>query len=294
MDVVVSNVLADERLIPPETRYAIMRDNKDYRRALAHELWRIQGLLAVDFRLRMGDAGDPATTAANIDRSWIGTDVATTFARASHCDVTVVNDADAAGVAEMEFGAGKGRRGVVMMITLGTGIGTALFVDGLMVPNTELGHLMMGKQEAEARAADSVRQRLALSWGKWAKRLDAYPNFAVDTAARIRYFARGDRDQVRQFLTQYQDRVLYATDFSPREGDPSAASRSLQATHDRDWEFFSGGDMMEYAGRPTRGLALPDGLCVALVLLLAEGFAVEVLDQGGAVVLLDDVDDGPG
>ena len=115
-----------------------------------------------------------ARSAANIDRSWIGTDVAATFARTSHCDVTVVNDADAAGVAEMEFGAGKGQTGVVMMITLGTGIGTALFFDGVLVPNTELGHLKLGKQEAEARAADSVRQRLGLSWGKWARRLDAY------------------------------------------------------------------------------------------------------------------------
>ena len=93
-----------------------------------------------------------------------------------------------------------------------------------------------------------------------AKRLDAYPNFAVDTAARVRYFARGDRDQVRQFLTRYQDRILYATDFSLREGDPAAAARSLQATHDRDWAFFAGDDRMDYAGRPTRGLALPDGV----------------------------------
>jgi predicted TIM-barrel fold metal-dependent hydrolase len=93
-----------------------------------------------------------------------------------------------------------------------------------------------------------------------AKRLDAYPNFAVDTAARIRYFARGERDQVRQFLIRYQDRILYATDFSLREGDPATAARSLQATHDRDWDFFSGGEMMEYAGRPTQGLALPDGV----------------------------------
>ena len=115
-----------------------------------------------------------ASTAANIDRSWIGTDVAATFARTSHCDVTVVNDADAAGVAEMEFGAGTGNRGVVMMITLGTGIGTALFVDGELVPNTELGHIKLGTKEAEARAADSVRQRLGLSWGKWARRLDEY------------------------------------------------------------------------------------------------------------------------
>ena len=96
--------------------------------------------------------------------------------------------------------------------------------------------------------------------GRLAKRLDAYPNFAVDTAARVRYFARGDRDQVREFLTRYQDRILYATDFSLREGDPAAAARSLQATHDRDWDFFSGGDMMEYDGRPTRGLALPEAV----------------------------------
>jgi polyphosphate glucokinase len=113
-------------------------------------------------------------TAANVDRSWIGTDAATMFARTSRCDVTVVNDADAAGVAEVEFGAGRGQTGVVMMVTLGTGIGTALFVDGVLVPNIELGHLKLGKQEAEARAADSVRQRLGLSWAKWARRLDAY------------------------------------------------------------------------------------------------------------------------
>jgi hypothetical protein len=91
-----------------------------------------------------------------------------------------------------------------------------------------------------------------------AKRLDAFPNFAVDTAARVRYLARGDRESVQQFLTRYQDRILYATDFSLRAGDPAAAARSLQATHDRDWDFFSGEEMMEYAGHQTRGLALPD------------------------------------
>ena len=91
-----------------------------------------------------------------------------------------------------------------------------------------------------------------------AKRLDAHPNFAVDTAARVRYFARGDRDQVRQFVTRYQDRILYATDFSLRTGDGAAAARSIEATHDRDWAFFSGDEKMDYAGRPTQGLALPD------------------------------------
>jgi predicted TIM-barrel fold metal-dependent hydrolase len=93
-----------------------------------------------------------------------------------------------------------------------------------------------------------------------AQRLDAYPNFAVDLAARIRYFAVGDRDSVRAFLTRYQDRILYATDFSYRGGDGLSAARSLQATHDRDWGFFSRGDSMQYGGRTTQGLGLPDNV----------------------------------
>jgi predicted TIM-barrel fold metal-dependent hydrolase len=96
--------------------------------------------------------------------------------------------------------------------------------------------------------------------GRLAKRLDAFPNFAVDTAARVRYFARGDREQVRQFLTRYQDRILYATDFSLREAEPAAAARSLSVIHDRDWAFFSGGEPMEYENKPTRGLALAEGV----------------------------------
>jgi predicted TIM-barrel fold metal-dependent hydrolase len=91
-----------------------------------------------------------------------------------------------------------------------------------------------------------------------ARRLDTYPNFAVDTAARIRYLARGDRDSVRQFLTRYQDRILYATDFAVRGDDDAAAARGLQTMHDRDWSFFASGERMEYAGKPTQGLALPD------------------------------------
>jgi predicted TIM-barrel fold metal-dependent hydrolase len=93
-----------------------------------------------------------------------------------------------------------------------------------------------------------------------AKRLDAFPNFAVDTAARIRYFARGDRELVRQFLIRYQDRILYATDFVLREAEPAAAARSLQIVHDRDWAFFSGADEMQHDGKPTRGLGLPEGV----------------------------------
>jgi polyphosphate glucokinase len=115
-----------------------------------------------------------ARTAANVDPSWIGTDAAALFTKATGAPVTVVNDADAAGVAEMEFGAGKGHRGVVLMVTLGTGIGSALFLDGSLVPNTELGHLEVRGKEAEKRASEIVREREGLSWEKYAKRLHEY------------------------------------------------------------------------------------------------------------------------
>ena len=113
-------------------------------------------------------------TAANVDKTWIGTDASEIFGGAIGAPVTVVNDADAAGIAEMQFGAGVGSSGVVMMITLGTGIGSALFVDGVLVSNTELGHLEVRGKDAEQRAAESVREAEDLSWKKWAKRLDEY------------------------------------------------------------------------------------------------------------------------
>ncbi len=115
-----------------------------------------------------------ARTAANVDEAWIGTDVAGLFTDAIGAPVTVVNDADAAGVAEVQFGAGRNERGVVLLVTLGTGIGSALFVDGILVPNTELGHIRIGNHEAEDRAAESVRETENLSWKEWAKRLDTY------------------------------------------------------------------------------------------------------------------------
>lgn len=113
-------------------------------------------------------------SAANVDSGWIGTDARALFERKSGCAVTVVNDADAAGIAEMTFGTGKGHRGVVIMLTFGTGIGSALFVNGHLVPNTELGHVEMRGKDAEKRASDRVRQEKDLSWEKWAERVDEY------------------------------------------------------------------------------------------------------------------------
>jgi polyphosphate glucokinase len=117
-----------------------------------------------------------AETAANINQKWIGTNVAQLFSEATQCPVYVVNDADAAGLAEVTFGVGKGVRGVVMMITIGTGLGSALFIDGKLVPNTELGHIEVEGDDAESIASDVARKQQDLSWKKWAKRLDKYLN----------------------------------------------------------------------------------------------------------------------
>ena len=117
-----------------------------------------------------------AETAANINQKWIGTNVAQLFSEATECPVYVVNDADAAGLAEVTFGAGKGVHGVVMMITIGTGLGSALFIDGKLVPNTELGHIEVECDDAESIASDVVRKQQDLSWKKWAKRLNKYLN----------------------------------------------------------------------------------------------------------------------
>ncbi|WP_114854935.1 polyphosphate--glucose phosphotransferase [Brachybacterium sp. YJGR34] len=115
-----------------------------------------------------------ALTAANVDDAWIGTDVDALLTERTGHDVFVVNDADAAGIAEMTFGAGRGTTGVVQVITLGTGVGSATFVDGKLVPNTELGHLLLHGDSAEKYMASSIREKEELDWGTWAGRLQEY------------------------------------------------------------------------------------------------------------------------
>jgi polyphosphate glucokinase len=113
-------------------------------------------------------------SAANIDKHWIGEDADKLFTGATGRDVHVVNDADAAGLAEVRYGAAKGRQGLVIVTTLGTGIGSALVYDGVLVPNSELGHLEIDGHDAETRAASSIKEREDLSWEDWAKRLTTY------------------------------------------------------------------------------------------------------------------------
>jgi polyphosphate glucokinase len=115
-------------------------------------------------------------TAANVDSSWIGTNAGELFSRHVGGPVTLVNDADAAGIAEIRFGAGRDRKGVVILLTLGTGIGSAIFLNGELIPNTEFGHLIIRGKEAEKRASEKVREDKKLSWRQWAKRLSEFLN----------------------------------------------------------------------------------------------------------------------
>ena len=112
-----------------------------------------------------------AYNAANISKKWIGQDVKALLQERTGCEMFVVNDADAAGIAEISFGAGQEfQKGVVLMLTLGTGIGSSIFLNSQLLPNTEFGHIQIRGKDAEHRASDVVRQNKHLSWKAWAKR----------------------------------------------------------------------------------------------------------------------------
>jgi polyphosphate glucokinase len=120
-----------------------------------------------------------AHSAANVDKAWIGTDAAELFSQRlgrPKDQIVVLNDADAAGIAEMRFGSGVGRDGLVVLLTFGTGIGTALFLDGKLIPNTEFGHLEVDGHDAEKRAAASVKEDKGLTWAEWTPRVSRYIN----------------------------------------------------------------------------------------------------------------------
>jgi polyphosphate glucokinase len=119
-----------------------------------------------------------AKTAANINKKFIGLNIEEFVSKTIKCPVKVVNDADAAGIAEMKIGAGIENKGVVILITVGTGLGTVIFTKGKLLPNTELGHIYMtNNREAEIFASDATRQKLDLSWKEWALRFNEYLNY---------------------------------------------------------------------------------------------------------------------
>jgi polyphosphate glucokinase len=124
-------------------------------------------------------------TASNIDNSWIGTHAGELFSEVTGCPTLLVNDADAAGMAEMSFGAARNRKGTVIMVTVGTGIGTAIFTRGQLLPNTEFGHIMLKGKVAEKIASDAARKRDDLNWKEWGGRFNKY-------LARMEFFFSPD------------------------------------------------------------------------------------------------------
>jgi polyphosphate glucokinase len=113
-------------------------------------------------------------TAANLDKAWVDTNGVRLFERVTGRPVKLINDADAAGIAEMSYGAGRNQAGVTIMLTFGTGIGSAIFLDGKLLPNTEFGHLPVRGKPAEHRAAARIRKEEGLSWDEWAERVNEY------------------------------------------------------------------------------------------------------------------------
>lgn len=140
------------------------------REIAAHFKWK--GLIGVGFPGVIDRS--VVRTSANLDKKFINSDLSQLFGRSTGLTVHAINDADAAGIAEMRFGAGKGHEGTVLLLTLGTGVGSALFYRGVLYPNTELGHLPFEGHDAEKRVAASVRENQDLSWHHWAKGLDRY------------------------------------------------------------------------------------------------------------------------
>jgi polyphosphate glucokinase len=118
--------------------------------------------------------GGTIRSAANVDTAWIGTDAAALFRKAIGTDVAVLNDADAAGIAEMTFGAGVGVKGSVLMLTFGTGVGSALFTDGVLVRNTEFGHIEIRGKDAEKRASEHAKLEHEWGWKDWTERVSEY------------------------------------------------------------------------------------------------------------------------
>ncbi len=142
-----------------------------------------------------------ARSAANVDSSWIGTSIEDVVGSALGRPVHAVNDADAAGYAEVRYGAAAGTRGVVLVVTLGTGIGTALIADGRLVPSFELGHLEIDGVDAETRASSAAREREGLSWQEWAERLQRYFGVLEDLLSPDLFVVGGGvSKQADQFL----------------------------------------------------------------------------------------------
>ena len=156
-----------------------------------------------------------AMTAANLDKSWIGANIENVIGKATGCEVIALNDADAAGMAEMRYGKGKGKLGTVVLITIGTGLGSAIFTDGHLLKNTEFGHLLMKNgMIAEKYAADSIRKNEELSWKKWGKRFNEFLE-RVNLYVQPSLILLGGGSS--KYFDEFKDRIKISTPVEPAQ-----------------------------------------------------------------------------
>ncbi len=154
-----------------------------------------------------------AMTAANLDKSWIGANIETVIKAATGCEVIALNDADAAGMAEMRYGKGKGKRGTVIFITIGTGLGSAVFTDGHLLKNTEFGHILLKNGlVAEKYAADSIRKSEELPWRKWGKRFNEVLEH-IDLYLQPSLILLGGGSS--KYFEEFKDRIKISTPVEP-------------------------------------------------------------------------------
>ncbi|MEO6001864.1 MAG: polyphosphate--glucose phosphotransferase [Opitutus sp.] len=170
VDVRTGQLTAERCKVETPTVWTPAEMAEGVRQIVAHFKWR--GRIGIGFP---GVVHGPLTmTSSNLHKKFIGLNTERLFAKAAGCPVTLVNDADAAGIAEMRFGAGRGVDGTVLLLTLGTGVGSALFYRGVLFPNSELGHLPLRGRSAERFVSSAARKRRGLSWHKWGTELGAY------------------------------------------------------------------------------------------------------------------------
>lgn len=171
VDCETGDLVAERHKIPTPSPAKPMAMAKAFVKIVEHFSWK--GPIGCGFPAVIKNG--IALTATNIHKTWIGTNVIKLFSQESGNPVHVLNDADAAGIAERQYGAGKGKKGNIVMVTVGTGIGTALFTNGELYENTELGHILLKKNKtAEEYCSDRVRKKKNLSWKKWGKRFNFY------------------------------------------------------------------------------------------------------------------------
>lgn len=156
-----------------------------------------------------------ALTAANLDKTWIGANIETVISAATGCEVIALNDADAAGMAEMRYGKGKGKKGTVVLITIGTGLGSAVFTDGHLLRNTEFGHILMANGlVAEKFAADSIRKSEELTWRKWGKRFNEVLE-RIDLYLQPTLILLGGGSS--KYFEEFKDRIKISTPVEPAQ-----------------------------------------------------------------------------